>query len=257
MNKSIIFVAVIALLMIGMAGTAANAQTAPFYSSQVSFPSYVGTGQQFNITITSTAGFSNYNYTIYIAGTNLTGISPTNTIHQYYPSKYNYTASITAPDVPQTLYLYIVTSAEFDGIQENYSEMITISVVSPIYFHVSLSNPSAYPVYNVTATFYVDGVPVIQKTVPKIMPGSTVEVNVTYVNPNLGHGSHTLTVTLNNANIKIDGNANSITTKFYYGTPPNYDWIFYVFGVVLIFMVVMVLGSNRGRNQPKWKRSKK
>ncbi|CAC12261.1 hypothetical protein [Thermoplasma acidophilum] len=257
MNKYFTIPILFALAAILLAGPIANAQTAPFYSSQVSYPSDVGTGQQFNITITSSAGFSNYNFTIYIAGTNLTGLSPTNTIHQYYASKYNYTATITAPETPQTLYLYIVTSAYFDGVQYNYSEMITVSVISPIYFHVFLSNPTSYPVYDVTATFYVDGTPVLQKTVPKIMPGSTVEVNATYINPNLGHGSHTLTVTINNANIKIDGNANSISTKFYYGTPPNYNWIYYVFAVVLVFMVIMVLGSNRGRNQPKWKKAKK
>ncbi|KAA8922287.1 CARDB domain-containing protein [Thermoplasma sp.] len=257
MNRYFIIPVMIATFVLLLAGSVASAQTAPFYSSQVSYPSDVGTGQQFNITIISTAGFSNYNFTIYIAGTNLTGISPTNTIHQYYASKYNYTATITAPETPQTLYLYIVTSADFDGVQYNYSEMIMISVISPIYFHVFLSNPTSYLVYNVTATFYIDGVPVMQKTVQKIMPGSTVEVNATYVNPNLGHGSHTLTVTLNNANIKIDGNSNSISTRFYYGTPPDYNWIYYVFAFVLVFMVVMVLGSGRGRNQPKWKKSKK
>ncbi|BAB60376.1 TVG1270428 [Thermoplasma volcanium GSS1] len=257
-SKYIVYsVALIFALLMVLSSVGSNAATAPFYTSSIKYPSDVGAGQSFNVTIVSTANFANYNFTVYFAGTNLTGISPTSTIHHYSANNPMYTFSMVAPSVPQTLYLYVVTSAKFDGIQYNYTQTISIDVVSPVYFHVELKNPTSYPIYNITATFYVDGIPVAAKTVPKIMPGSTVEVNVTYVNPNFAHGSHTLIVKINNPNIKIDGNSNYITTSFYYGSPPNYDWIFYVFAVVLGVMIIMVMGSGRRASQPKWKRTKK
>jgi hypothetical protein len=46
-------------------------------------------------------------------------------------------------------------------------------------------------------------------------------------------------------------------TKFYYGTVPNYSWIYYVAGVVVVVMVIMAMGAGKRRNipkKPKWKK---
>ncbi len=236
-----------------------SAQTnAAYYSSTITYPSSVGTGQTFNISVISSASFENYTDIIYFSGTNLTGMSPTNTIYNYSVNDYRFVTQITAPSTPQTLYFSIFTDADFEGVQYNYTGTISVSIIPPIYFHTDLSNPTSKPIYNLTLTYSLDGTPIADKTINSILPGQSIMVNYTYINPYLSTGSHTLTVSVNNPNIIVNGKSVSVSTTFYYGSPPNYDWIYYVVGAVIVVMAIMVLGAGRPRiSQPKWKRKKK
>ncbi|MGC8608431.1 MAG: CARDB domain-containing protein [Thermoplasmata archaeon] len=258
MKVSLAVVAILLISTMVFVFPASVQADAAYYSSSISYPSTVGIGQVFNISIVSTANFENYTDIIYFSGTNLTGMQPTNTIYNYSLHGYRFVTQITAPSTPQTIYFYIYTYADFEGVQYNYTQTISVNIISPLYFHVDISNPTSKPIYNLTITYYLDSIPVMDKTISSIMPGQTVNVNYTYVDPYLSTGTHTLEITVNNPNILVDGKQASASTSFYYGTPPNYNWIYYIVGAVAVVMVIMALGAGRPRApQPKWKRKKK
>ncbi|WP_171823320.1 hypothetical protein [Thermogymnomonas acidicola] len=58
--------------------------------------------------------------------------------------------------------------------------------------------------------------------------------------------------------MKVDGSTDYATSTFYYGQPPNYDWIYYVVAVVAVVMIVVATSRRRPPQtpggRPKWKR---
>lgn len=258
MKKAIILATILLMLASGSVAAVASASTPSSYSTQVQVPYYVYTNETFNMYINSTYGFSNYSVTIYIAGDNLSGISPSNTYHNFSSSNPDFKVSLTAPKATQTLTLLVKTTASTGSGLKKSTETYTVKVISPIFLHASLSNRQSVAMYNVTVNFYVDNTYVASKTISKLGAYQTVVVNYTWTAPYLTKGSHTLKVAVNNSLVSVDNGGTSVTSHFYYGTPPNFTWIYYIAAAVGVFMIIMVSGAGRrprvGERRPKWRK---
>ncbi len=247
------------LLSGGMVGLASIATAdSGLYSANVNVPYYVYTGQQFNLYVNNTFGYSNYSVTIYFAGDNLSGFSPTTTYHNFSASNPDFVIPMTAPGTVQQITVFVKSSAQSSSNTFKASSTYTINVVKPIYLYASVSNKNSVAMYNVTVNFYVDSNFVASKTIPTLSPGQSTMVNYTWTAPYLKNGEHSLTVQVNNSLISINSGGSSVTNHFYYGTPPNYTWIYYIVAAVGVFMIIMVMGAGRrprvGERSPKWKK---
>lgn len=201
----------------------------------------------------------------YFAGSNLTGISPTSTVHKFQAGQPDFSFNVTSPNLSQTLYVTVTSAAQYGSTHVKSSKTFQVDIVDPIVFHAVVLNTGVSTVQNLTVDFYLDNSanPVGNVTVKSIAPNQADTVNFTYpLNPTkfLGNGEHTLKVAANSPLITINGKLGSSTSNFYYGTPPNYNWIFYVAAVVVVFMGFLALSSGRrakpGMRTPKWRKDK-
>lgn len=268
MRRSVI-IGLLSLLVLSsfaaMGASSAYSYVQPFNQS-VSSPSFSFVGQNFTVYVNDSYGFTNYSMSAYIAGDNLTGISPTSTIHNFQASSPDFKFTVTSPSASQTLYLTVVSSAQKGSSTVKTTSQIQLTIVNPIVFHAVILNTGVSSVRNLTVNFYLDSStsPVGNVTVSSIAPNSAETVNFTYpLDPAkfLGSGEHTLEVTTNSPLISINGQQGSSTTHFYYGTPPNYNWIYYVAAVVVVFMAFLAMSAGRrakpGMRTPKWRRDNK
>lgn len=260
MNRQALVISMVVLLvasgLLGMSATA-SAQSG-LYSSNVNTPYYVYTGQNFNLYVNDTYGFSNYTVAVYFAGDNLSGFSPTNTYNNYSASNPDFVIPITAPLAAQQLTMIVKTTAQSGSKTYSTSNQYTVQVISPIYLHAKVINKNHGPMYNVTVNFYVDNSFVGSKTIPTLGAQQSYLVNYTWLAPYIKSGEHSLTVQVNNTLVSINNGGSSVTSHFYYGSPPNYNWIYYVVAAVGIFMLIMAMGAGRrprvGERTPKWKK---
>lgn len=260
MNRALILGLVLLLFTSGSMAAVASASTqGSIYNAQVQVPYYVYTGQNFEMYVNNTGGFSNYSVTVYFSGQNMTGFSPTNTYHNFSSSQPDFGFQVKAPNGTQQMKFLVKTSAvSSSGATETFTSTYTVNVISPIFLHATVTNTKQVPLYNVTVNFYVDNSYVTTKTIQSLGSGQTVLLNYTWLNPYLNNGEHTLKVEVNNTLISINNGGSSVTTHFYYGSPPNYNWIFYIVAVVAVFMFVMAMGAGRrprvGERKPKWRK---
>ncbi len=237
--------------------TAAGKAYPSVFNAVVQYRSVAYTGENVTVYVNGTYGFENYNLTVYFAGNNLTGFRPTNTYHNYSVNNPYFSFNITAPTTPQMVYMYVVLSATDGSGTVKFSSMYPLKVVSPMILHATVSNPSSVPVYNTHINFFIDGISVASRVVPYIAPHGKVVVSVTLaLTVKLSSGEHTLTVSVNSAALMVNGAVSQYTSKFYYGTPPNYTWIYYIAAAVIAFMAFMAFaaGKKRTPGMPKWKR---
>ncbi|MHB1471205.1 MAG: CARDB domain-containing protein [Thermoplasmataceae archaeon] len=248
----------------------ATAGYVPPFSVTASAPTAVSTGETFNVTFDAPYGFSNYTLTAYLSADNLSGISSSNsnttTIHLKSVKNDTITATITAPTVPETLEIAYIETANYSSSHVRYQGSISVQIITPIVFHATLRNSGNAPIYNVNVEFILNSVEVGNKTVHEIPPKSTVSINYTYSSSTISNGKvvlnviqgeNTLNVTVTNTQVTLPDGHNYYVTKFYYGQVPNYSWIYYVAGVVVVVMVIMAMGAGKKRNlprKPKWKK---
>lgn len=250
------------LLLVSSGSVAAVASAAPtsnsVYNTQVNVPFYVYGGQTFTMYVNNTYGFSNYTVTVYFSGENMTGFSPTNTYHNFSVSNPDFSVKIKAPQESQQLTFLVKTTASSSSGVHRSSSTYVVNVIQPIYLHAAITNKNTVSMYNVTVNFYVDNTYIASKTVAAVGPGQTVIVNYTWLAPYITNGDHTLKAEVNNTMLSINGGGNSATTHFYYGQPPDYNWIYYIVAVVGVFMFVMAMGAGRrprvGERRPKWRK---
>ncbi len=257
MRKAFI-IAALFLLLLSMSSAAlseaSSGSTAypSVFSTSVSYGS-VYTGQDFTIWTNSTYGFTNYSVILIVSSNNLTGISPTGSTYVENQSSPYQEFNFTAPSTSQTLFILMQSSALAGSKVVTYSRSFELQVVNPISMHADVNNPTSVTLYNVTVYFAINGDNITKYTIATLAPYSTyyVEVNTsaTYL---LNNGRNTLNVYVSTTAAYVSG-----TSSFYYGTPPNYTWIYYIAAVVVAFMIFLVYASgNRSvaRRQPKWKR---
>lgn len=267
MSKTFLFglLALLVLSSFAAAGTASAYSYVQPFNQAVSTPSYSFVGQNFTVYINDTNGFTNYTMTAYVGGENLTGLSPTTSVHQFQATNPDFAMNIKSPAISQTIYITIVSAAQYGATSVKTSQTFQVTVVNPIVFHAVMLNTGVSTVRNLTVNFYLDNSnnPIGNVTVKSIAPNQAVNVNFTYpLDPAkyLGNGEHTLTVSASSPLIDINGVPGSSTTHFYYGTPPNYNWIFYIAAIVVVFMVFLALSSGRktspGMRTPKWRKEK-
>src|SRR5579875_1276432 len=254
MRSPILILTLLALVFMAFAALPASSASGGF-NEDISAPSYVGAGQNFTITVNESKGYSNYTVVAYFGGENLSGFSQTSSYYNFLGNKTSVKITSTAPSAPGTIYVTIVSSADFQGFPVRTTQTVSIEVVQPLVFRVSVSNSDTVAVKNLTVNFYLNSIYIGNKTVAEVSPGSTTSVNFTYVSPSIKPGEYKLTVNVSNPFVSINGNGGSYTTTFYYGNPPNYNWIYYVAGVVVVVMIFIALAGGRrtsGTPPPKW-----
>jgi hypothetical protein len=261
----IVLVLFVSMALIPMISTAGYV---PPFSVTATAPTAVSTGSTFNVTFNAPYGFTNYTLTAYLSAENLSGISSSNatTIHLNSTKNDVLTATITAPSAPGTLEITYIETANFSSSSVRSENSLSVQILTPIIFHATLRNSGNAPIYNVNVEFILNSVEVGNETVHEIAPKSSVNVNYTYSSStylngkvvlNVIQGENTLNVTVANTQVTLPDGHNYYVTKFYYGTVPNYSWIYYVAGVVVVVMVIMAMGAGKRRNipkKPKWKK---
>lgn len=234
----------------------------PPFSQTVSFPSNTFAGQNFTIYVNETFGFSNYSLTVYLGGDNLTGISPQSSQHYFQATNPDFRMNITSPVGAQVLYIKVVAAAQFGNSNVTSTSSFRVSVVVPIIFHAVVVNKGISTVHNLTVNFFLDNsqFPVGNVTIATLAPNQQVVINFTDPH-NVTSGQHTLTVSTSGSNVQINGATGTYTSSFYYGTPPNYTWIYYVAIVVVIVMGFLAFSAGKRPSSgtlrpPKWRKNK-
>ncbi len=203
--------------------------------------------------------FERYKCEMFIAGQNLTGAKPLNSVSKTSnDGKFEF--EITTPKVPQTLYIsfriYGYTGSKIKILERE----ITLSVVSPLPVKVKIKNPNSYEIKDVVLRFYVDGEYIGNTTVDKVAANSTKTVVYRWIPQNLQKGKHTLKIVIESHGIVFENGKTAYSYEFYYGEKPSYDYIYYS-GLALLIALstvfsLMLLG-RKGRKSapaPKWKK---
>ena len=231
--------------------------TPNIFNLHLSSPTRAYFGQNITFYANLTYGVTNYSLTIFIAGYNLSGLGPQPYYHFYNATSGDFNQSIVMPNSNGTVTLYAEAQASGTTGYVNATASVNIQVVYPLTLNAIISNPSGIPIRNTTVNFEIDGATVGTKVVAEIAPYSSIQVSINVIPPQLSTGTHTLSILVNNPSAKVDGQT-SYSSQFYYGTPPNFTWIYYVAAAVVAFMVFMVLlAGSRPRNlprKPKWKK---
>lgn len=263
--KKISLIAVISILFLSSfaaVGLSSGYTYVPPFSQTSALPSYAFVNQNFTVYVNETFGFTNYSLTVYIGGENLTGSSQQSSLYYTHATDPDFSFNITSPALTQKLYVKVIAAALYNGASVISSASYTVSITEPIVFHAQIQNEGVSTVHNLTIDFYLDNAqfPSGTVTVASIAPSQIIDVNLTYPHESISTGEHTITVTAPTSVIQVNGNAGSSTSKFYYGTPPNYSWIYYVAAIVVVVMVLFAMSAGRrptaGMRAPKWRRNK-
>lgn len=263
--KRTVILAIISILFlssIASVGVSSAYSYVPPFSQVISAPSFSFEGQNFTVYANETFGFTNYTLTAYIGGENLTGMSPQSTIHTFHPTNPDFSFNVTPPSLSQKLYIRVVAAAQYGPSNVTSTSTYQVTIVTPVVFHAQVLNKGVSTVHNLTIDFYLDNsqFPVGNVTVATLSPNQQVIVNFTYPFESLTRGEHTLTVSAQSSLIQINGNTGTSTSHFYYGTPPNYNWIYYVAIIVIAVMAFLAFSAGRrpaaGMRPPKWRKGK-
>ncbi len=224
-------------------------------------PLVIGTNQTVQYKVYVEGYFPLYRCGIIMAGYNLTGGKPLN---QFVTSSKDghFVFNVTAPNVPQTIYLNFVAYGMLNDttIGATVNRVLTVQVKEAMDIKVKIKNPESYSLYNTVLSFYIDGRYIGNKTVKVIGANSTKEVVYKWIPQGLYDGEHVLTVKLSGNGVVFDNGQQTYQYKFYYGTPPSYDYITYLsWGLLILVSVLFTLffmgkmGKKHGP-APKWKK---
>ncbi len=231
------------------------------HASSPSFSSpsaYKYTNEIFPISVNnSKAGYDNYTINILMGAKNDTGLSPLS-YHSFSKNNGNFTTNIRAPSKSENLYLFITETAMKESnskLTTIYSSEKTYNISNPVKFNATVKTSSA-PANNITVNFFVNGNqhPMGAAHISTIKANSSYNATITVPGALVPKGKDLLTITTNNPAVTPPK-----STYFYYGHPPNYNWIYYIAAVAVAFAIFMILVSGK-RNTikaPKWKRQKK
>ncbi len=240
-----------------------NSQAAnPSFGASLNYPGTVYSLQSFKLYVNETPGYSNYSAVIYAGAQNVTNMKPVTADQKVSQKNGSFEFLLIAPSyAPQSMYVYIQESADYNGVAVSHQQEIKINVVTPIVFHAQLRDSLPVPIYNVTVIFYLDGQTVGTRFVSALTPNNTEVINLTLPSTLVSPGEHTLDITVSNTSVFVNNNQQSYATTFYVGTPPNYNWIYYVSIGAAIFMAFLFFVATRRKKGmgyvPKWKRAKK
>lgn len=242
-------------VMVPLASSGSQAAYPPVFSATISAPQQVYEGQSFSVYMNATYGFPSYTGVLYIYGYNLSGLGTSTT--KYFPeSGYSMRDNLTAPMYEQTLGLVgIVWVYEGSNVLK-YRTEYSIQVVQPTFVNVTIRNNGQAPIHNITVNFTLNGVLVGSRQVQNLSPYSSQIVSLAVPSTILHNGINSLVVTVGNPSVSVNGGS-SYRTSFYYGTPPNYSWIYYVAAAVIAFMALLVFSAGKRRarpKKPKWKK---
>ncbi|AGB04632.1 CARDB domain-containing protein [Aciduliprofundum sp. MAR08-339] len=224
-------------------------------------PTIIGTNQTVQYKVYVEGYFPLYRCGILISGYNLTGAKPLN---QYVTSSKDgyFVFNVTAPNLPQTIYLNFVAYGMINNtkIGATTSRVLAVQVKRAMDVNVKIKNPENYDLYNTMLSFYLDGRYIGNTTVKVIKANSTKDVTYKWIPHGLYSGEHVLTVKISNNGVVFANGQKTYEYRFYYGTPPSYEYITYLSWGLLILVIVLFTLFFLGRQgkksgpAPKWKK---
>ncbi len=256
--KKIISVLLFTLLFVTFIPTGAHASQ---LSIHIDGPTVLGTNQTAQYKVYVEGYFHLFRCGIIMSGYNLTGAKPTNF---FVTSSDNghFVFNVTAPNVPQTIYLYFEAYGMKNSttIGARASRELSIQVKKAMDIKVKIKNTEDYNLYNTVLSFYLDGRYIGNTTVNVIKANSTKDVVYKWIPNGLYDGEHTLTVKISGKGVVFENDQQTYQYKFYYGTPPSYDYITYMsWGLLIIVSTLFALFflGKKGKKSgpaPKWKK---
>lgn len=250
-KATLIAIGILFILMpLGASISDAGTAYPTIFTSTISYGT-VYTNENFSIYVNSTYGFNNYSAVLIFSGMNLSGMAPGTSVLSQNQANPDLVFNMTAPLNPGTISIFVMTSAHGSTVMQ-YRTTVQLTVVNPIKMKATISNPTQYYMYNVTVTFAINGNNVTKVVIPDLAPYSTkiVSINSSAVSL-LSKGQNTISVYASTPGALVSGGS-----TFYYGTPPNYTWIYYIAAVVVAFMIFLAFSAGRRSipKSPKWKK---
>ncbi len=216
---------------------------------------YKYTNENFPISVNKTKpGYYNYTINILMGAKNDTGLSPLS-YHNFQKNSGNFTTKIRAPSKEENLYVFIRETAmnPKNKLTTIYSTETTYNISNPVTFNATIKTSSA-PANNITVYFSVNGHSMGSSYISRIKANSSYNDNITVPGALVPRGKDLLNITTNNPSVTAPK-----ATYFYYGHPPNYDWVYYISAAAIAFaiFIILVSGKRNTVKAPKWKRQKK
>ncbi len=228
------------------------------FNVSVSHPSNVYKTERFQIFFNESAGFTNYTATVYVASEYDIGLTTGGNSHGISKSGF-FEFNITAPDAAnQSIYVTIYATATYGSVIVSKTINFAIPVYEPITLNAYITNTESTTYSNMSVQFILNGALISTKVI-SLGPGQSRDITVTESSSLLNNGVNTLQVKIVNGTL-FTGVKSSYVSTFYYGSPPNYDWIYYIAGGVVVFMAFLVLASGKRKTatgQPKWRYNRK
>lgn len=229
------------------------------FSVSVLHPFSVYTGEKFQVHAIMSPGYSNYTVTMFLSADNGTGM---NFQHHIRSDSSNVSLNVSAPIVQGQYIKGGIFAVAFKGTSPYYSTTyFSIEVCYPVTIYALLKNGGGTTDHNLSVEFYVNGAPQGEKTVSSLLPYSSQIVSITLPENIFNSGTNEISVKLINGTIFSNTVSLSYSSTIYVGNPPNYTWIYYAAGAVVIFMILLAVGAGRRRTvtggRPKWASRKK
>ncbi len=249
----------LAVFLMSLMTTPVHASSAGMH---VSGPSVAAMNTNVTYHVQISGIFDVYKCTLLIAGQNLSGASPLNqsgvmqTNHDG-----NFVFTVKTPNATQTMYLdfkgYGIVNST--GKVKIFERRIALEIKKSFTIVANVKNVENYTLYNITVVFYIDGNRIGDYKIDKITANSTKEIKYVWV-PDVHDGAHKLTIKLIGKGVIFANNQREITKEIYVGTPPNYDWIWYLgiatLSTLAVLFIFMFFGRKKGtrKAEPKWKK---
>ena len=195
------------------------------------------------------------NYTVqwYVTGPDASGAlpaasSPTTLTSNQTTFKLN----VTAPPKEQEITLHVSVTARAGTVLENTTAEKTITVITPVTLSATFRNDAVTAAANVTVRFYVDGVLVGTKTIPRIDATGQASATFNYLPAGLQPGAHSVRVEAD-----LDGNGiidpsrgEAVVSDLFYKstTPLSTGWTVLI-GIAVFLPVFLVTLALRRRER--------
>lgn len=218
-------------------------------------PTTVGTNGTYEYKIVVNGYFDGYGYHLFLTGSNLTG-GTTQELAGFSYSTNTFTVNITFPSRPGVVYIFVMGIGVVNGTGEKTTTInyLQINVLKSIPITLTIKNTEPYEIKNVTVSFFLNG-KLIGNATANLGPNSTSNITYNYVGT-FQNGVNVITARLNTNLVKFSTGSNVTTLYFYYGTPPNYDWLWYLLAGIVLFTVAIIYFYTYGKKTgvPKWKK---
>lgn len=253
MKGKVLLLFILLLLMSGIiySGTL-NSHASASNPITITGPSKVAVNSSFNYSVNVENLFSKYLVVMVPSGYNLTGGSPVS------PTYLNGTGvpavfSIKAPAIPTTMFLFFQVKATMNNRPYFYNSTEKVSVVSFTNISAKIKNPTSFKMIGVNVTFDVND-KYVGSQVVNISSNSTMNVSYQWLSGNLPTGIYTVTVTVNDKLIQIQG-GNSYTFRIQSGNPyMSYIYIGIIAFFAIIILVMVIASYYTRKKRPKWKK---
>ncbi|MGB9814366.1 MAG: hypothetical protein ACPLVI_00240 [Thermoplasmata archaeon] len=252
MKRIAIFLAMIIIIFSLFPFSQARGLTVDIYG-----PATVGTNGTYEYTIVINGYFDGYGYHLFLTGSNMSGGTTEELTGLSYTTN-TFKVNITFPSRPETVYIYVMGIGIVNGSPEKTTSInyIQVNVVKSVPITLTLKNTEPYEIKNISISFFLNGRFIGTSNVSSMGPNSTVNVTYNYIGT-FENGVNVLSARLNTNLVKFSSGSNCTTLYFYYGTPPNYDWLWYLLAGITLFTLAIIYFYSSGKKRPgapKWKK---